>query len=82
MQATKGKEFTIPLDLIKSFQSDLRWVPVNHHNGYIRFDSAMLERILLSDNPAERKQLVTQLRELGARGAQLVIVAEETFAMG
>lgn len=82
METTKTapkKEFTVPLDLIKSFQSDLRWVPVSHHNGYIRFDSEMLQRILLSDNVAERKQLVAHLKELSVRGGELVIVAEETI---
>ena len=73
------REFTIPLDLIKSFQTDLRWVPVTHHNGYIRFDTGMLQKILLSDNLAERQQLVAQLKELSARGAELVIVADEAM---
>jgi hypothetical protein len=78
MEAPK-KEFTIPLDLIKSFQTDVRWVPVTHHNGYIRFDSSMLQKILLSDNAADRKQLAAQLKELNVRGGQLVIVAEEAI---
>lgn len=76
-KAASSGEFRIPADLLKSFQSDVRFIPKElHPNGYIIFDRAMLKKILLSDDLEARKQLVTQLDQLEKAGGQLVIVAK------
>jgi len=70
-------EFRIPTDLLKLFQSEVRFMPMElHPNGYIIFDRAMLKKILLSDDREARKDLVTQLDRLEKAGAELVIMGQ------
>jgi hypothetical protein len=69
-------EFKIPLELLKTFQSDVRFIPVDpHHYGYITFDAAMLKAVLLSGDPAVRAKLAEQLDALNRAGGELVIMS-------
>jgi hypothetical protein len=73
--AAAPKEFTVPLDLLKSFQRDMRFIPhVLPINGWIIFDRAMLESILLSNDAEARKNLVKQLDKFYAAGGNLVMM--------
>ena len=69
-------QFKIPLELLKGFQSDPRFIPVEPpHAGYITFDGAMLRQILLSDDREARAGLAAQLEALSQAGGELVIMA-------
>ena len=71
-----GGDFRIPTDLLKMFESEVRFIPRElHPNGYIMFDRVMLKRILLSNDLEARKQLVAQLEQLEKAGGRLAIVA-------
>jgi ribosome maturation protein Sdo1 len=71
------QEFRVPTDLLKQFQSEVRFVPRElHPNGYIIFDRMMLQKVLLSDDARVRKELVEQLERLEKNGGQLVIVSK------
>jgi hypothetical protein len=70
------KGFAIPVDLLKSFRSDVRTIPHNlPHNGYIVFDRAMLTSILRGNDVEARTQLAAQIDKVGAAGGELVIIA-------
>ena len=73
--SSRPKEFTIPVELLKAFQSDVRTIasPLPN-NGYIVFDRKMLTSMLLSGNVAARTQLAKQINRLGEAGGELVIV--------
>ncbi len=75
--AKKGApEFTIPVDLLKAFRSDVRFLPQHlPNNGYMVFDHAMLSSILLSDDREARQTLARQLDRLEQAGGQLVVMA-------
>jgi hypothetical protein len=69
-------EFKIPVDLVKAFKTDVRFVPQHlPNNGYMVFDHAMLSSILLSDDVEARRTLARQLNELNRSGGQLVVMA-------
>jgi len=71
------KELAIPADLLRSFKTDIRFLPVNPGTrGYIMFDRAMLIAALRSSNIDERKTMATQLEALGRAGGELVIMQQ------
>lgn len=75
--AGTGGGFRIPTDLLRLFQSEVRFMPIElHPNGYIIFDRAMLKKILLSDDLEVRKQLAAQLDRLEKAGGELVIMGQ------
>jgi hypothetical protein len=68
-------EFKVPLDLLKAFHTDVRFIPnVLPINGWIIFDRAMLESILLSNDIEARKNLVKQLDKFYDAGGNLLMV--------
>lgn len=72
----RAGEFTIPVDLVKAFRTDVRFVPQHlPNNGYMVFDHAMLTSILLGDDVKARQNLARQLDELNRAGGQLVVMA-------
>ena len=72
-------EFRIPLDLLKTFKSDVRTRPhVLPINGWIIFDREMLVAILRNGSVDERAKLAKDLEELGARGGELAIIEAKT----
>jgi len=79
MSATAAKSpaapgFKIPLDLIRSFQTDVRVLPqIAHNNGYITFDIDMLISVLRKSNVAEATKLASGLEALKAANGSLVI---------
>jgi hypothetical protein len=68
--------FQIPVDLLKAFKTDIRFVP-NHLPvaGYIIFDRQMLESILLNDDPKARAAFAAQLGKVYQAGGELVVMA-------
>lgn len=73
----RPKFFTVPVDLVKTFKTDIRTIPNNlPHNGYIIFDRAMLAEILRGNDAEARHALAAQIDKLGAAGGELLIVAE------
>ena len=75
--AATSPDFKIPLDLLKTFQRDPRFIPANLPvAGYIIFDKEMLKSILLSDDIGARKDLAKQLDTLTRAGGELVIMAK------
>ena len=73
--AASVKGFTVPIDLLKSFRSDIRFIPAVHPtNGYILFDREMLKSILLSEDLQGRRDLARQLDDLYKAGGELVIM--------
>lgn len=73
--AKRTAGFTIPIDLVKAFRTDVRFVPQHlPNNGYMVFDHAMLSSILLSDDVKARQNLARQLDELNRAGGQLVVM--------
>ena len=74
-QAASSKAFAIPVDLLKSFKKEVRFVPRElPANGWIIFDRAMLISVLRSDNVKERQALAQQIQELGNAGGELVLI--------
>jgi hypothetical protein len=72
-----GKEFTIPIDLLKTFHTDVRMFPVvKPTNGYIIFDREMLISVLRSNDAVKQKEVATQLEKLGKAGGSLVIMQQ------
>jgi hypothetical protein len=71
----RPKEFTIPVDLLKSFKAEVRFVPqVLPINGWILFDRAMLVAILRGNDATARMEMAKQLERLGEAGGELVIM--------
>jgi hypothetical protein len=69
-------EFKVPLELLKTFQRDPRFLPAQLPvAGYIIFDREMLKSILLSNDVEARKSLAKQLDSLNHAGGELVIMA-------
>ncbi len=72
----RAAEFAIPIDLVKAFRTDVRFVPQHlPNNGYMVFDHAMLSSILRSNDVKARQNLARQLDELNRAGGQLVVMA-------
>ena len=73
-------QLKIPVELLKTFQTDIRFVP-NHLPvaGYITFDRQMLLSILRSQDAAAKEGLIAALEKLDPQW-QVVLVAptEET----
>ena len=70
-----AKEFTIPLDLLKAFQHDVRFVPqLPHNNGYIIFDMDMLISVLRRGDPKASAALAENMEMLKKAQANLVIM--------
>ena len=68
--------FKVPLELLKAFKSDIRFIPVvPHNNGYIIFDMEMLTSVLRRGDAKAGAALADQLDALGRSKAQLVIMA-------
>lgn len=68
--------FQIPVDLLKAFKSDVRFVPNNLPvAGYIIFDRQMLESILLNNDREARAAFVEQLGKVYQAGGELVVMA-------
>jgi hypothetical protein len=77
MAAGRTAEFRIPVDLLKAFSNEIRFIPAQlPHNGYITVDTAMLRNIILSDDVEARKAFAGNLAKLDKAGGRFVIVAE------
>jgi len=76
------KQHKIPQEFMKTFQADVRFVPVNLPvAGYITFDRAMLASILRSQDPAVRERAATAIQSLDpAWEFVMVAPAEEAAA--
>lgn len=78
-QEIAAPQFKIPIELLKAFQSDVRFVPnVLPTNGWMIFDIGMLTSVLRRGDPKAGAALADQLEELTRSKAHLVIVAEPT----
>ena len=76
--APSVREFVVPVELLKTFKTDIRFLPkILPNNGYIIFDRAMLVAALRSDNKEERTRLAKQIDMLGKSGGELIIVTQE-----
>ena len=70
-----ASRFQIPVDLLKAFKSDVRFVPNNLPiAGYIIFDRQMLQSILLNDDRKVRAAFVEQLGKVYRAGGELVVM--------
>jgi len=73
------QEFTIPLDLLRTFKNDIRIFPLDPHpNGYIIFDREMLISVLEHGKDAERMELVKSLKRMNDFGGELVIMQRQS----
>ncbi len=73
------KESCIPIGLLKTFKYDLRVHPdIQHANGWMIFDSAMLSEVLKNGTDHERMELAKQLTEFTKAGGNLVITIPQT----
>ena len=69
------REFAVPLSLLKTFQTDIRVIPrMDHPNGYITFDMAMLISVLRGKDVEKAKVLANELEKMGKSGGELVIM--------
>jgi hypothetical protein len=72
-----GREFAIPVDLLKTFNNDIRTLPhVNPSNGYIIFDRKMLVSVLRGNDVEKRMEVAKHLEKLGNVGGALVIMQQ------
>lgn len=72
---SSSTEFAVPRELLKSFKSDIRFLPINPGTrGYIMFDRAMLIAALNSSNVEERRNIAKQLENMGKARGELVII--------
>jgi len=70
-----GREFCIPVGLLKTFKNDVRRLPeIPHNNGYIIFDREMLISVLRGDDVKMRMEVANQLEKMGKVGGELLIV--------
>lgn len=68
-------EFKIPIDLLKEFHKEVRFLPqIPHNNGYIIFDIEMLKSVLRRGDPKAGAALAEQLDALTRAQGQLVIM--------
>ncbi len=75
--APATREFRIPVELLKAFQKDVRFIPnPGPHYGYITFDREMLKSILVHGSPEARAALAEHLDALYQAGGDLVIMAQ------
>jgi len=73
--ASSAREFTIPLGLLKTFQTDVRIKPViDHTNGYIIFDLPMLISVLRGRDLDRAKELANELEKMGKAGGELIVM--------
>jgi hypothetical protein len=72
---SSSSEFSVPIDLLKSFKGNVRFMPINPGTkGYIMFDRAMLIAALKSSNTEERMNIANQLENMGKARGELVII--------
>jgi hypothetical protein len=70
-----SREFTIPIGLLKAFQTDIRMKPVvDHTNGYIIFDMPMLISVLRGRDAERAKELASELEKMVKAGGELVVM--------
>jgi hypothetical protein len=70
-----GREFSVPIDLIKHFKADVRTIPhVLPTNGYIVFDHAMLVAVLRGGDATVRAELAKALDKYAEKGGELVMI--------
>jgi len=73
------KEFKVPIELLKTFQSDVRTIPQQLPvNGWIIFDMEMLTSVLRRGDPKAGAVLAEKLEALKVAGGDLVIMATPT----
>jgi len=78
-----AKEFKIPIELLKTFQNDVRTIPPHLPvNGWITFDLEMLASVLSRGDLKACAALAEGVKALKAAGGELVIIASETEALG
>jgi len=71
-----SKEFTIPVDLLRNFKSDIRTIPhVLPTNGWIVFDRNMLISILRGNDVNARAELAKEIEKYAEGGGELVMMA-------
>ncbi|HVN20327.1 MAG TPA: hypothetical protein VMU05_16190 [Dongiaceae bacterium] len=70
-----AKQFTIPIDVLKSFQHEVRFVPqLPHNNGYMILDMDMLISVLRRGDPKAAATLADNMEALKKSQAELVIM--------
>jgi hypothetical protein len=75
--APSSKQFSVPVGLLKLYQNDLRFFPVDPHpNGYITFDRRMLISILRSKDVEKQMELAKQIENMRNAGTELVIMQQ------
>ncbi len=73
------KQFTLPIELLKTFQNDIRTIPNNLPvAGWITFDLEMLKSVLRRGDQKAGQLLAQRLEELTQAGGHLVIMAAPT----
>jgi hypothetical protein len=78
-KTAQPKEFCIPVDLLKTFQNEVRFVPgLGPHAGWITFDMKMLTTMLRSNDFKARAELAKGLEQFGAAGGELVMMDRMT----
>ena len=76
--SAKPQEFAIPVDLLKHFSNEVRFIPAHlPTNGYIVFDRAMLLAALRNEDPKVRQGLANSLEALGKSGGELVVLQRQ-----
>ncbi|MBZ5512437.1 MAG: hypothetical protein LAN70_14885 [Acidobacteriia bacterium] len=74
-KTTPTAEFRIPVDLLKAFTNEVRFVPqIPHNNGYIIFDIDMLTSVLRRGDPKAGAALADHLDALKRAQGQLVVM--------
>jgi hypothetical protein len=79
MDKTVPTEFKIPVDLLKEFHTEVRFIPqIPHNNGYIIFDIDMLISVLRRGDPKKAAELADHLDTFKKSQGQLVIMNKVT----
>ncbi|HEX7423051.1 MAG TPA: hypothetical protein VF311_04070 [Terriglobales bacterium] len=83
-QQTTGpapKGFKIPVEFLRTFQTDMRFVPqVPHPNGWMIFDWDMLTTVLRNGDPAVREKYAAALHTLKEQWNLVMVAKEEETA--
>ncbi len=75
IQAAVSRDFKIPVDLLKTFKTDVRTLPhILPTNGWITFDRAMLLSVLRGNDAEARLGLAKAIEKFGENGGELVLM--------